>query len=307
MQIYLNTYSLSPQNPPLRNQQLLNTFLHYRDLCQLLMEWKVDVLTDTEKRTLVVGGHIVTDLMGYMTTPREKQIAMLVKGVYDRYFKQNIPNSSVEFSLKRSFDRHDVGVSYSYEKTLPVISFDYDSVYCSDVVNGFVRACGASGAGKPAHVKNLYDANKKVENLLALQTFKACQDLSPKDCPMWNQTALTRYFDLIEHDKIVKDMIPMGGADRIKTLREYAPMVALLNGWEYNPTLSHLNSSSRKPREIFTSRYFASQNYYLSIDFEKSDFVFELIDTKGEHIKEINWRGEKTGEKKNDHGIKLKK
>ena len=201
MQIYLNTYSLSPQNPPLRNQQLLNTFLHYRDLCQLLMEWKVDVLTDTEKRTLVVGGHIVTDLMGYMTTPREKQIAMLVKGVYDRYFKQNIPNSSVEFSLKRSFDRHDVGVSYSYEKTLPVISFDYDSVYCSDVVNGFVRACGASGAGKPAHVKNLYDANKKVENLLALQTFKACKDLSPKDCPMWNQTALTRYFDLIEHDK----------------------------------------------------------------------------------------------------------
>lgn len=307
MQIYLNTYSLSHQNPPLGNQQLLTTFLHYRDLCQLLMEWKVDVLTDTDKKTLVVGGHIVTDLMGYMTTPREKQIAMLVKGVYDRYFKQNIPNYSVEFSLNRNFDRHDAGVSYSCEKNQPVISFDYDSTYCNGIVNGFVRSCGASGAGKPAHVKNLYDANKKVENLLALQTFHECQILSPKDHPMWNQTTITRYFQLIEHDKIVKDMIPMSDADRIKTLREYAPKVAQLNGWEHNPELSRLNSSSHKPREIFTSRYFANQNYYLSIDFEKPDFVFELIDTKGDHIEEINWRGDGDGKKKKDHGIKLKK
>lgn len=307
MQIYLNTYSLSPQNPPLGNDKLYNTIAHFRDLCQSLMPFGVEVGTEVAKGSILIGGHSVVNVMQNMTTSREVDLAKLLITVYSRYFKKLTPNATLEYSQDKNFTRCDVGVSYSCENYLPVVSFDYDSAYCSDVVNGFVRLCDASGAGKPAHVKNLYDANKKVENLLALQTFKECQNLSPKDCPMWNQTALTRFFDLIEHDKIVKDMIPMGGAARIKTLREYAPMVALLNGWEYNPTLSHLNSSSRKPREIFTSRYFASQNYYLSIDFEKSDFVFELIDTKGEHIKEINWRGEKTGEKKNDHGIKLKK
>lgn len=307
MQLYLNTYSLSEVQPPLTSEQLYDTVANFRNLCQKLLLWNVEVGTEKVRKTLVIGGYPIVDIMKYMTTPKERNLANLVITVYNRYIKAlQQPYHNVEFSLDSSVSQHDSGISYSFEKNLPVVSFDYDASYRCEKIKGYVRTENAKGKGKRASVKNLFDVNMMDNNLLALQTFTECSSFAPKVRPMWNQVAMQRYFELINHDEIVKQMITMNDAERIKTLRRYAPMVAMLNGWVEDSKLSRLNSGSHKPRMIFSSLYFASDNYYLSIDFEKPDFVFELIAPKGNHIKEIDWQGNQTGKKKVDHGIKLK-
>ena len=52
---------------------------------------------------------------------------------------------------------------------------------------------------------------------------------------------------------------------------------------------------------------FKSDNCYLSIDFEKEDFHFELLDHRGRHLREIDWHGNTTGDADSGHDIKMKR
>lgn len=80
-----------------------------------------------------------------------------------------------------------------------------------------------------------------------------------------------------------------------------------MNGWIVDENKTKLNQNKDHQRLIFRSAHFKGDNCYLSIDFEKEDFHYELLDHRGKHIKEINWHGNQTGGKDPTHNILIKK
>lgn len=80
-----------------------------------------------------------------------------------------------------------------------------------------------------------------------------------------------------------------------------------MNGWRYDENKTKLNHTDEHQRIIFRSVNFKSDNCYLSIDFEKEDFHFELLDHRGRHLREIDWHGNTTGDADSGHDIKMKR
>ena len=95
--------------------------------------------------------------------------------------------------------------------------------------------------------------------------------------------------------------------EKFDYLRLHGSKLAEMNGWVYDENKTKLNHTNNHQRVIFRSAHFKNDNCYLSIDFEKEDFHFELLNHKGKHLREINWHGDKTGDADASHDIRLKK
>ena len=80
-----------------------------------------------------------------------------------------------------------------------------------------------------------------------------------------------------------------------------------MNGWIVDENKTKLNQDESHQRLIFRSVNFQKDDCYLSIDFEKEDFHFELLDHRGRHLKEIDWHGNQTGAADSKHNIRMKK
>jgi len=308
MQLQLNIFSTNTQKS-LTCDEFCSAFLRFRELCYFVNDY-VDNGIGVEglKKNLTIGGISITSVMQDHSSIKKQEMANVVISVYHKYLKDiSCPHSAYEFALTNQFLSTSNSIASALDYNQPIISFDCNQQFCRSQLSGYTRLEGSNNKGKPCQVKNIYDVNTRIENLLLLQTFETCAALSPLMQPMWNKEGLKHYFEMIKHADIVQKMVDLNSAERIKMLNQYAPQVAKLNGWEENKTLSRINSTSHKPRRIFYSKWFGPKNYYLSIDYEKSDFVFELFDTRGKHIKEINWKGEKTGEGRSDHNIQLHK
>jgi uncharacterized membrane protein YfhO len=76
-----------------------------------------------------------------------------------------------------------------------------------------------------------------------------------------------------------------------------------MKGYVFNEKVTKINQTKNAIREIYNSR--TKSIIYLSIDFEKG--AFEVCNYRGCHLGEFSYEGEKIGNAKPDHDIKLKK
>lgn len=124
------------------------------------------------------------------------------------------------------------------------------------------------------------------------------------ESPMWNQDMMKAYCEKIGHTANRKSATT---GEKISYLRTHGGILAVMNGWIVDENKTKLNQNKDHQRLIFRSAHFKEDNCYLSIDFEKEDFHYELLDHRGKHIKEINWHGNQTGGKDPTHNILIKK
>jgi hypothetical protein len=105
---------------------------------------------------------------------------------------------------------------------------------------------------------------------------------NPRDQPIWNDHTKT----------LLKECgFPLsvtGKVEKIPELTEIGTMVAELNAWQFDETVTKKNKNSGQLRKIFRSKN-SSSNSYLSIDFESAYGRFELHDHKGKHLGEIKF------------------
>lgn len=165
---------------------------------------------------------------------------------------------------------------------------------------GTIKLDGGKEQGCTVH--NLYDRNSVIIDYLVpcsiSRQYKAIEN------PMWNQDMMKAYCEKIGHTANRKSATT---GEKISYLRTHGGILAVMNGWIVDENKTKLNQNKDHQRLIFRSAHFKEDNCYLSIDFEKEDFHYELLDHRGKHIKEINWHGNQTGGKDPTHNILIKK
>lgn len=183
----------------------------------------------------------------------------------------------------------------------PMLSFTFNSFFEKRNIAGVFRQ---SQKTKTVSILNFYK-EVTIQDLPILINKKRSRTLKPLDNPMWNYEAAKKYRELINFSsKCIIDH----PQEKIRVLLKVGGMIARLNGWEELSVLSSLNSNRDHIRRIFYSAYFSETNCYLSIDLEKVDVFYELLDKRGRHVCEIKWDGTISDKKDNSghHDIILK-
>ena len=151
-------------------------------------------------------------------------------------------------------------------------------------------------------VLNLFDKDRVNINYLVPRSESRKHKAS--DEPMWNQEMMEAYCKQIGH---VASRHSSTTGEKITYLRIHGRKLAEMNGWVFDENKTKLNHNNKKQRVIFRSAHFRNDDCYLSIDFEKEDFHFELLNHRGKHLREINWHGDTTGGADFKHDIRLKR
>ena len=123
----------------------------------------------------------------------------------------------------------------------------------------------------------------------------------PKDQPIWNKHT----GNLLK--ELEFPLSPKGLRDKKEELQEIGTMVAELNAWQFDRSVTNKNRNAGQLRKIFRSKNNAN-SFYLSIDFENANGRFEFHDNKGTHLGEISFvDGELTKERDNtgNHDIQV--
>ena len=188
----------------------------------------------------------------------------------------------------------------AYELNSSVVSFTFDSTYENRIVSGIIKQNGKND--KACSIANLFD--KECIDVPLLVPRGISEQYKASESPMWNQEMMTRYCDSIGHKS---DRKSNNIGEKIAYLKLHGRILAEMNGWQYDENKTKLNHTDEHQRIIFRSVNFKSDNCYLSIDFEKEDFHFELLDHRGRHLREIDWHGNTTGDADSRHDIKMKK
>jgi hypothetical protein len=92
--------------------------------------------------------------------------------------------------------------------------------------------------------------------------------------------------------------------EKLAIIDKMARDVAEINGYTFNQPLSSHNQKVYKSLRAIYEAGQGNRKIYLSTDFEKGRF--EVCDYRGKHLGEYNWNGEKTGDEKDKHGIRIK-
>ena len=191
-------------------------------------------------------------------------------------------------------------IGRAYEQKACVLSFTFDEKNENATISGTIKLDGGKEQGCTVH--NLYDKNSVIIDYLVpcsiSRQYKAIEN------PMWNQDMMKAYCEKIGHTANRKSATT---GEKISYLRTHGGILAVMNGWIVDENKTKLNQNKDHQRLIFRSAHFKDDNCYLSIDFEKEDFHYELLDHRGKHIKEINWHGNQTGGKDPTHNILIKK
>ena len=191
-------------------------------------------------------------------------------------------------------------IGLAHDQGASVVSFTFDGRYEQDVISGIVKSDGQKD--KICQIKNLYDST--AVSLDYLVPIRECAKHKAMDEPMWNHEMMEAYCKNIGHEP---DRKSASTGVKIAYLRTHGRILAEMNGWVYDENKTKLNHDDEHQRIIFRSGHFKNDDCYLSIDFEKEDFHFELFNHRGKHQREINWHGDKTGEADPDHDIRLKR
>lgn len=191
-------------------------------------------------------------------------------------------------------------ISLAHDQEASVVSFTFDGKYEQTAITGVVKSDGKKDT--TCQIKNLYDSS--VVSLDYIVPIKECSKHKAMDEPMWNQDMMNAYCEAIKHTPQRKFA---NTGEKVAYLRKHGRILAEMNGWVYDENKTKLNHNNEHQRIIFHSGHFRNDDCYLSIDFEKKDFHFELLNHRGKHLKEINWHGNKTGDADPSHDIRLKR
>ena len=180
------------------------------------------------------------------------------------------------------------------------ISFTFDKYYATSPLKGHTKT--REDRLEKAEIYNIYDQGEiYISNLVP---FSESKRYDAGESPMWNLEMMEAYCEKIGHKANRKSAT---SGEKIAYLRFHGRILAEMNGWRVDENKTKLNQSDNKQRLVFRSKNFKNEEYYLSIDFEKEDFHYELHDHNGIHLREINWKGVKTGEADMTHNLKMRK
>lgn len=191
-------------------------------------------------------------------------------------------------------------IGKAYEQGASVVSFTFDGNNECATINGTIKANGKSEQTCAVH--NLY--NKHDVNIVYLVPCNESKQHKAIEEPMWNHEMMEAYCANIGHKQ---DRKSASIGEKLVYLRMHGQKLAEMNGWVYDENKTKLNHDDEHQRVIFHSGHFRNDDCFLSIDFEKEDFHFELLNHRGKHIREINWHGDKTGDADPSHDIRIKR
>lgn len=203
-------------------------------------------------------------------------------------------------SLYNSQGVASLSLGKAFDMDASALSFTFDGKYEADNITATIKEDDKKE--RNCTVLNLYDKDRVNINFLVPRSESRKHKAS--DEPMWNQEMMEAYCKQIGHDE---SHYSNTTGEKITYLRIHGRKLAEMNGWVFDENKTKLNHNNNHQRVIFRSAHFKNDNCYLSIDFEKEDFHFELLNHKGKHLREINWHGDKTGDADASHDIRLKK
>lgn len=169
------------------------------------------------------------------------------------------------------------------EKACPAISFTFNPEFVTDSIIG-------TKDNRDVEIYNLYDDSHEIK-ITGLVSARECRAYNPAVKPFWNTEATASYHKSIENKLATIKKHPQ---QKISILKECAGIIAELNGWEYDESITKLNKTTNAFRAIYRSAKFSKDTAYLSIDFEKPEIFFELHDKKGKHLGEFKWDGSRS-------------
>lgn len=191
-------------------------------------------------------------------------------------------------------------IGKAYELGASVVSFTFDGNNENATISGTIKINGKSE--QTCKVHNLYDqSNVSIDYLVPCSESRQHKATAE---PMWNHEMMEAYCKEIGH---AADRKSGTTGEKISYLRQHGKILAEMNGWIVDENKTKLNQDDSHQRLIFRSIHFKEDNCYLSIDFEKEDFHFELLNHRGKHLREINWHGDTTGDADSNHDIRLKR
>lgn len=230
-----------------------------------------------------------------ITKDQKRQLLSIIDHLQlDHYDEQTtkLYNSqgAVSLAMGRAFD---VEVSAA--------SFTFDGKYETDSITAILKE--NSKKDRTCTIPNLFDKdNVKIAYLVPCSESRKHK---ASDDPMWNHEMMEAYCKQIGHDA---NRCSANEGEKISYLKFHGSKLAEMNGWVYDENKTKLNHDNYHQRVIFRSAHF-KDDCYLSIDFEKEDFHYELHDHNGKHKREINWHGEKTDNRDSSgkHDLRMKK
>lgn len=227
-----------------------------------------------------------------------EKIQLLLAIMDSRMQKVDFDNSTTK--VTNDANEESICIGKAYEQGASVVSFTFDGKYEQDVISGIIKSDGQKN--KICQIKNLYDST--IVSIDYLVPIRESAKHKAMDEPMWNHEMMEAYCTNIGHKP---DRKSISSGVKIAYLRTHGRVLAEMNGWVYDENKTKLNHDDEHQRIIFRSGHFKNDDCYLSIDFEKEDFHFELFNHRGKHQREINWHGDSTGKADPNHDIRLKR
>lgn len=258
---------------------------------------KIGVPHDFKRRELC--GYVLSNCYVPDNSLLSQEKKQLLLTIMDAHIQNADYNDSTP-RIVNDENRESSCIGRAYEQGAGIVSFTFDEKYEKTTISGTIKTEGKKG--QVCTVRNLYDRNNvQIDYLVPC---KVCEQHKATEEPMWNQEMMRAYCDKIGH---TADRKSGTTGEKISYLRQHGAILAAMNGWIVDENKTKLNQNHQHQRLIFRSAHFREDNCYLSIDFEKEDFHYELLDHRGKHIKEIDWHGNKTGDADSSHNIRIKK
>ena len=295
MRVYLNDWSLSSSNGVVANEARIRAFGEL--LQELSAKCSLEIYAPDNLWQIPLAGCDV--ISGIATHPNDKDISREMV-IYLRFLYHKMigtVSGYPMFSEREDMVNPSSSVGHAAYESRPVISLALDGMYADDSLNGWLQMKGGAVASKGC-VTNIYE--RKIENFYVLPDLTACADKDPLQEPLWN-TGMVR--ELLSGVELVKAENKV----RQSLLVKYGRMVAEMNGWVYDTSITKLNQNPGQLRYIFSSdtHFTRYKKAYLSLDMEGPDLAFELCDKKGKHQGQVSWNGaHKAAKEKHDIVVK---
>lgn len=213
------------------------------------------------------------------------------------YFIKDTDLDDGHIFTHKATGRSSVLLGNAHASSRPVVSFTFHKEFASPHIIGIIKD------GRDASIDNLYDEPQDYKPSCFVSVMD-CRPYNPTVCPLWNTEATKTYHTSIESEL---NSIKNYPERKISILSKCADMIAQLNGWEFDESVTKLNKNSNAFRRIYNSAKFTYGKGYLSIDFEKPEIYFELHDKRGRHLGEYCWTGacSKDADPKKEHNINV--
>lgn len=305
MKLYINDLSFLPQAVIPNHDNLIRDLI---DVCSRIKKYKFEkiVMPDNFK---------VKEICQYLTLISYRDDASKNIDIRRR-LKSIISNQMVKIST----DENDDSIQYvelnkkdseflkkSFNQNLPIISLRTDIKFDDNVLKIQNKYFDESELEiiEQGEIVNLSHENHFIIhasflNQKLLENTKLDGKWNPKQNPLRFKDLINQYLQDIDYEKKLKSKD--NSSYKMALYLEVGSRIAEMNGWDHDKYLSTINSNSHKKRKIFKSR---NRTFYLSIDVQHG--AFELLDRRGKHITEYNFKGKDMGKTYDDgsHDIKI--